>query len=146
MEHILDSIRLYKKKFNGENNRTNFPDHEGAIFGIIKPRGSKNIGLSYHTRKYPDVYEKLKQLDVPITYTSIQINKNLVCPKHTDKHNVGLSYIISFGDYTGGELVIDDIPHDTRTGLIFDGSKPHWNTPLIGKKYSVTFFTTSCVV
>jgi hypothetical protein len=142
MDNILNTVKLYKKKKNAKNNRLGFPDHEGCVFGLIRARYKGTTDLSLHSKKYPDVYEELKKIDVPIQYTSIQINKNLVCPKHKDKHNVGDSYIISFGNYTGGELVIEGIPYDTRKGLIFNGyEKEHWNNPIIGNKYSVIFFS-----
>ena len=67
----------------------------------------------------------------------------MVCPKHKDTANVGDSYILSFGTYTGGELVVEGVPHDTRTGLIFNGyEKEHWNNPIEGEKYSVIFFVS----
>jgi hypothetical protein len=138
---LLHTVKLYKKKENGNNNRLGFPEHEGCVFGIIKARYKGKKDLSLHSKKYPDVYDALKKMDIPIPFTSIQINKNLVCPKHIDKNNIGLSYIISIGDYTGGELVINGIAYDTRQGLVFDGSKEHYNNSIIGTKYSATFFT-----
>lgn len=141
MQELLDTVKLYKINNGAQNSRCGFPDYYGCVFGIIKARFKHTIGLSFHSKKYPHIYEELKKIPVPIEYTSIQINKNLVCPPHVDKHNIGLSYIISYGDYVGGELVVEGIPHDTRTGLIFDGKKEHWNTPMTGNKYSVTFFS-----
>jgi hypothetical protein len=138
---LLHTISLYKKNKNGNNNRLGFPAHYCCVFGPVRARFKGRVELSLHSRKYPDVYEALKNMDVPIPYTSIQINKNLVCPKHIDKGNIGLSYIISIGDYVGGDLVVDGIAYDTRQGLIFDGSKEHYNTDMVGEKFSATFFT-----
>jgi hypothetical protein len=55
---------------------------------------------------------------------------------------------VSFGEYTGCELVVDGDVYDARNrGVIFDGSKiEHWNVPtLSGTKYSLVYFRPQCV-
>jgi hypothetical protein len=138
---LLNTLKLTKRRHNAKNNRLDFPEHYGATFGITRARFSGKIGLSKLTLQSPKVWEWLQTLPVPIEWNAIQINKNLVCPPHKDKNNIGNSYILSFGDYMGGELVIEGIEHDTRTGLVFNGfEKEHWNKPITGIKYSVIFF------
>ena len=146
MYELLETMKLYKVKKVGFNNRNGFPDHYNGFFGVTKHRFYKIVGLSAMTIKYPDIYEALKQLDVPINWNSIHINKNLVCTPHKDKKNVGDSYIISYGDYVGCNLVVDGVEHNTRTGLVFNGFEQiHYNTPLeSGTKYSVIFYMNGC--
>jgi hypothetical protein len=51
--------------------------------------------------------------------------------------------LVSFGDYTGCKIIIDNIEYDANCNpVIFDGSKiEHWNTDdLEGTKYSLVFF------
>jgi hypothetical protein len=67
----------------------------------------------------------------------------VVCPKHYDSKNVGESMLVSFGDYTGCNIVIEGIVYDAKhTPVIFNGSKrEHWNTDnLTGNKYSLVFY------
>jgi len=139
---LLNTLKLTKRRHGANNNRLDFPEHYGGIMGMTRARFSGKIGLSNLTRDSPNVWEWLQTLPVPIPWNAVQINKNLVCPPHKDKNNIGESYILSFGDYTGGELVIEGVAHDTRTGLLFNGyEKEHWNNPIVGTKYSVIFFT-----
>lgn len=142
MFELLETVQLQKCNKGARNNRLGFPTHYNGVFGITKARFSSVVGLSRLTKKYPHVYDALKNVDVPIHWNSIQINKNLVCPLHKDKQNVGDSYIISYGDYVGCNLVVDGIEYDTRNGLVFNGfEKEHYNTELIsGTKYSVVYY------
>ena len=53
--------------------------------------------------------------------------------------------LLSFGDYTGCNIVINNKTYDANCNpIVFNGSElEHWNTDdLIGTKYSLVFFTT----
>lgn len=79
----------------------------------------------------------------PFKFTSIHVNKNVTCPKHKDSKNIGSSMLLSFGNYTGSKIIIENIVYDAYYNpIIFDGSKlEHWNTDdLQGTKYSLVFF------
>ena len=86
-------------------------------------------------------------IDPDFKYTSIQVNKNMMCSPHRDSGNAGMSYIIGLGDYTGGDLVIthkdgSSDNHDIRNkSLKFDGHEIHHVTPFKGERYSLVFFT-----
>ena len=81
-------------------------------------------------------------------FNAIHINRNVTCPRHLDKKNMGESLLVSFGDYTGSDIVIEG-PNKTRTlstkymPVRFDGTKFwHYNTPdLQGTKYSIVYYT-----
>jgi len=82
---------------------------------------------------------------VPIPFTSITVNQNYLASKHRDKGNVGNSYLVAFGDYTGGELQIyeGDLSgcHDVRNPLITDFSKVfHEVKPYDGNRYSLVYY------
>ena len=80
--------------------------------------------------------------DCSFNYTTIQVNKNIVCNPHTDKNNVGLSYIIGLGDYEGGNLMIEENENDIKNKFfLFDGKKIHYNKSFTGDRYSIIFFT-----
>jgi hypothetical protein len=83
---------------------------------------------------------------VSIPFTSITLNQNYAAAKHRDKGNVGPSYLVSFGEYTGGALSIHEGDlsgsHDVRTPLITDFSKIlHSVEPFEGQRYSLVFYT-----
>jgi hypothetical protein len=80
---------------------------------------------------------------VPVPYTSIQVNQNYNCKPHRDIHNCGTSYIVAFGEYTGGRLVIEGKSFDVQyRPVLFDGSKLlHSTTPFEGNRVSIVYHT-----
>lgn len=160
-KHLEDLLSKWCVPFKSEagigdwgtttNGRRGFPKHRGTIFGYCKRRIGHTIGLSYNSKKRPDIYEeivKIGKLICPFEFTSIQINNNLVCPKHFDSNNVGESMLVSFGNYEGGSINInvntDTIKHDAKYHpIIFNGSLlEHWNDEIIsGNKYSLVYFS-----
>ncbi len=102
--------------------------------------------------KYKPLYEEsvnhMKSLDKDFEFTSIQYNKNCQCKKHKDKNNVGISTIIGFGNYTGGELIVYDedgnnpVLHDIKNKPFkFNGSiYPHETAPFEGERYTLVYY------
>jgi hypothetical protein len=83
---------------------------------------------------------------VPFPFTSITVNQNYKADAHRDKGNVGQSYLISFGDYTGGELEIHEGLqtglHDVRQSIIADFTKVlHSVKDFQGNRYSLVYYT-----
>lgn len=73
----------------------------------------------------------------------VTINENIQCYPHKDRGNVGHSYILFLGDFSGGELCFEDgtIVSEPRCWHEIDGSLTHWNEPITsGIKYSVILF------
>jgi hypothetical protein len=116
------------------------------ILGFRKWFINREYGLSANTSKNQELYDKLKELmrnyDPGFEFSSITINKNFLCEPHKDKGNNGESYIIGFGDYTGGELNIEGTKHDIKYKFLkFDGCKnTHWVEPFEGNRYTAIFF------
>ena len=48
-----------------------------------------------------------RYLPADFYYTSIQLNLNYAAALHTDNNNMGKSFILGLGDYTGGELYVE---------------------------------------
>ena len=80
-------------------------------------------------------------------YSQVQINFNYDIEPHYDSQNQKDSYIVGFGDYTGGNLAIKlekgvasiDIKDKP---MKFNGSKHmHWVEPHKGDRWSLVFFT-----
>jgi hypothetical protein len=145
---MLNDISFPKRGV--KSNRRNFPLHHSAItFGITKRRFSNEIGLSAFSERYPEIFEEIVRIGdeiikVPFSFTSIHVNKNVVCPPHLDSSNIGNSVIVSFGEYTGCNLVIENEIFETKNQpVMFNGStQTHWNTnDLVGTRYSLVFYT-----
>lgn len=143
---MLENILLESIGKNSNTNRLGFPTYKGGVWGLIKRRCRPTLQLSRWSVKYPEIWEKLQRIGniiCPFDFKTIQMNNNLVCPPHKDKHNTGMSMLISFGNYTGGEIVIEGTVYNAyHTPTIFDGSKlEHWNNTFEGNKYSLVFFS-----
>jgi len=144
IKELLSHISIPYK--NGRSSRHNFTKHRATIFGITRGRFNGIVGLSYYSKKYPKVYEELLRIGrkyCPFEFNSIFINHNVICPKHKDSNNVGESMLLSFGDYTGANIVIDDKVYSADCSpILFDGNNlEHYNTDdLVGNKYSLIFY------
>lgn len=83
---------------------------------------------------------------VDISFNSITVNQNYQATSHRDKNNVGESYLVAFGDYTGGELRIEEGAeqglHTVRhRPLTTDFSKVYHSVlPFEGNRYSLVFY------
>jgi hypothetical protein len=118
-----------------------------APFGFIRKRPWYAPGPSDENKKWPELWDLLKQYGstIPVEWDAVQVNINCICGKHKDEGNIGDSYLISGGDYTGGELVVEGTRYNCRYNpLIFNGSeKEHWNEPFEGNKWTLVFFKTT---
>ena len=93
---------------SAKKNSKGKPYCHSFIFG--KNMKSTTGELSYFSTAYPELYLSLQQLIKKYhpdhIYTNITINKNLVCKLHQDKGNDGPSFIIGFGKYKKGRLMV----------------------------------------
>jgi hypothetical protein len=117
---------------------------KSQAFGVIR-RWSYRPWLSRNTWQRPELWAALQsfaQQHVTIPWDAVQVNDNYASNPHKDKGNRGLSYIVGFGDYTGGELSVVDTEYDIRhRGHHFNGSELlHWTQPWAGQRYSLVFF------
>lgn len=141
----MSPIYWTQKRKGSMNNRLGFPDYRGAIFGLVRPRNnSGSLVLSRDSKLHPEIYKELFRVgsDLGFVFNSVQVNRNCMCPPHKDKHNVGDSMLISFGDYTGGHIVIDGEKYNAyHRPTIFNGHLlEHYNEPHFGDKFSIIYF------
>jgi len=76
-------------------------------------------------------------------WDAVQVNDNYKSAPHRDKGNQGESYIVSFGDYTGGNLCLEDgTKTDTNhKGWTFNGSQiKHWTDAWEGRRLTLVFY------
>lgn len=96
--------------------------------------------LYYHLVKFAEKY-------VDISYTSITVNQNYQAMKHRDKGNEGVSYLVAFGNYTGGDLKIweGDLSgnHNIRhRPIVAEFNKIYHSVePFQGNRYSLVFYS-----
>ena len=82
---------------------------------------------------------------------SLQLNRNVQCAPHRDARNSSLqSFILAFGEYEGGDLVLEDGRRFSQRNVwhCFDGRGiTHWNEPSLPNaegvmmKYSVVAYS-----
>ena len=144
---MLEMIRIPRAK---NENRKGFGRSRSVVFGMRKARATRQIGLSRFSVTYPEIWTEIQRIGelFPCKYTSVYVNKNVVCDWHVDKGNVGDVVIVSFGDYIGCNLEVESIGDvDTNCCPVrFDGKALlHRTTPLIsGTKYSLVFYCHEC--
>jgi len=128
---------------------------EAMVLGKVRAYDSSSLVSSSVSAsgRYEKLERKLKDLmrlhNPNFRYTSIQINKSVETSWHFDKGNVGLSYLIGFGDFKGGGVVVKIrkdkelfVDNDHRW-LYFDGHNlEHKSAPIkSGIRYAVIYFT-----
>ena len=135
--------------------------YEGFVLGRITSWAGKGDKAGYRKvdslktgkPKYKEVHKLavnvMKKKDPKFPFTSIQFNKNKQMKKHKDAKNVGESYIIGLGNYTGGELIVyntDGKSEKKRVNIKnkwykFDGSTfPHETAPFTGTRYTLVYY------
>jgi len=143
-DRLLSMLVYEKIQINRE--RGNAGAGRSVCFGIVGKRSAPS-GPSRWNDKRPEVWAELqeiaKSLPVPAGWSSCVCNMDFACLPHYDSGNSGNSMIVSFGCYSGGELVMDGVETDTYLKpVVADFSKiKHYVKPLSGLKFSLVYFT-----
>jgi len=119
------------------------------VFGYGMIRGV-GFGEFKNNSAYPELWNALVHFGMKVVpdyipWTAIQVNHNYKTKKHIDGNNIGLSLAVSFGDFTGGELVVGDKDYQTKLHpVIFNGAlQEHFNRPIKGNRYSLVYFVSA---
>lgn len=144
---LLDLIEIQLKKWKiPRQNRPKRSTGNGRSvpFGFIRRRSYVPDFATHNTHR-PKLWNLFKAFGktIGISWKSVQVNQNCVCSPHRDIGNRGISYLVSLGDYTGGELVVEDEVFDcNRKPIIFNGAtQTHWNKDILsGDKWTLVFF------
>ena len=163
LENIGDfPVQLRDKVKRGKKQPTGF------ILGLIKNRESNMVHHPFNKdgtkrklfdesraskkqrfKNLKDIsFKIMKQKDPRFKFTSIQFNKNNRTKLHTDAKNIGQSYILGLGDYTGGNIIIYDEKGQNPKSINiknrfykFNGSiYPHETAPFEGTRYTLVFY------
>ena len=163
MKLILDMLRKFKWPTTDRANilRTGQNNYEGFVLGLVNSWAGKGsragykqiISMKTREPRYKKLFRETKKLmrlkDPKFKFTSIQYNKNQRAARHRDAKNMGVSYIVGLGNYTGGELIIFDEneknpkKHDINGKfLTFNGSiYPHETARFKGERYTLVFYS-----
>ena len=121
------------------------------VLGVTHHR-SQGIVAAKATRTRPNLSKTLvnffltfakKALPSDFYITSITVNKNVESANHVDPSNLGPSYIVGLGDYTGGRLWVhtEGALDCHNKWVCFDGNIPHRTLPFAGTRYTLIFYT-----
>ena len=124
---------------------------QSQAFGVVNRR-SLPPDYSRCCWMRPYLYKLLldfASIYVKIPFNAITINNNYAAAPHKDKGNVGDSFLVACGDYSGGELVIHegeqkgtyDIRHRPIVGNFRDNL--HEVKEFQGHRISLVFYTTA---
>ena len=158
----LESVRFPVRKpgiTKGDNSRTNVIGGEGNekeiqafVLGLTRDYAKSELQPSQYTKltKFKRLHILLKKLmkerDPTFQYTTIQLNKSVETEWHVDKNNIGDSYCLSLGKFSGGGLDIKDNKGNIKTLITknrlikYDGSELHRTAPFKGERYAIIFF------
>ena len=145
LEQLLKEYKWTTCVFGGASKKNNWR----------RKKYSLNVGLTKHIfvkgrplapsrfmKKDRRIYDECKRLFFDFDFDGVQINRNVLCPPHKDTKNIGDSLLIGFGEYEGGETLIEGVKHDIyHTPVIFNGyEKEHSVCQFEGERYSVVLF------
>lgn len=146
-QEILQELQRQPLEIN--EYRVKVGSGRSQTFGVVNRR-SMPPDYSRQNWKRPYLYKLLLDFGkkyVDISFTSITVNDNFRAGPHRDRGNVGDSYLVAFGDYSGGELVLHEGPLagelDIRHNpLVTDFSVTlHSVKPFFGERYSLVYYT-----
>ena len=143
---ILEELK--QRPLDVNHYRGNAGDGRSQAFGVVNKR-CQPPDYSRQCWLRPYLYKLLLDFGetyVDLSFNAITLNQGYKAEPHYDKHNRGDSFLVAFGDYTGGELEIHEGPlkglHDIRNKPIkADFSKIlHSVRPFQGNRCSLVYY------
>lgn len=100
--------------------------------------------LYYHLQEFAEKY-------VDVSWTSVTVNQNYRCKPHKDKGNFDESFLVAFGSYTGGDLLIHEGDLSGNHDIYCKPFKTDFSKVLhsvqhfTGDRYSLVFYNLKTV-
>lgn len=125
------------------------PEVRGMVLGLC-PNRSGGCSVARASQECPNLTKLVTGWaaatlpDAGFRYGSVQVNYNYRARKHIDSNNLGPSFIIGLGDYTGGALWTGDrgVVDCRHSWKLFDGNTEHATEPYEGRdRISFILFT-----
>lgn len=143
---ILQELESKPLQINEYRNKAG--SGRSQAFGIV---GRRSLPPDYSRQNWlrPKLYLHLLEFAekyVDLSWNAITVNQNYQADKHYDKNNKGKSFLVAFGDYTGGRLLIHETDlsgaHDINCNPIKeDFSKIlHSVEEFEGNRYSLVYY------
>ena len=154
MEELESLVRKFPFYLNAY--RTNIgasaPSKYAGKRMLLEPVLSNSVKGEGRTRNQARMLQLVREMlpDVrePLMLT---VNKDVTCSRHKDSRNASeVSYIAFFGDYQGGELVVEEpggdrVLSERRVWHRFKGRDHyHYNLPHTGTKFSIVAYSQNC--
>jgi hypothetical protein len=143
---IIAELRRRPLEFNAY--RDTAGEGRSQAFGLVNRR-CLPPDYSRQCWKRPYLYKLLLDFGkeyVKIPYNAITLNQNYRADKHRDKNNIGESFLVAFGSYSGGDLLIHegDLSGNHNiwcNPLITDFSKVLHSVDVFGgERYSLVYY------
>lgn len=101
---------LHRRPIEINKYRNTAGDGRSQTWGVVNKR-CLAPDFSRQCWMRPKLYHHLLEFGrkyVDISFNSITVNQNYKADRHRDKNNLGVSYLVGFGTYTGGRLLIHE--------------------------------------
>lgn len=145
-DEIITELRRQPLQVN--NYRDKAGKGRSQTFGVV---GKRSLPSDYSRQNWLRPYFFKLLLDfgekyVDISYNAITVNQGYKAAPHYDKNNVGVSFLVAFGDFTGGNLKIHEGDlsgnHSVRyKPIVADFSKIlHSVEDFEGERYSLVYY------
>ena len=150
----------WRAKRNSKRKRLS-ADGKSAVLsdtlGAMQDSVQKTWHISNATLQHPFVIQLLNEYlwsqlpDEWFDWCTITVNTNYQAQKHRDCNNLGPSATTSFGDFTGGQLVVwqDDaqdaemnVYATNKSVVFFDGRLRHKVAKYVGNRVSIVWYST----
>ena len=131
------------------NSGPSAPSKYGGKRMLLEPVLSNSVKGEGRTKNQARMLQLVRQMlpnvGEPLMLT---LNKNVTCARHKDGKNASeISYIAFFGEFEGGELVVEEpegdrVLSERRVWHCFSGREHfHYNLPHTGTKYSIVAYS-----
>lgn len=149
---LLEDTKFKMNNHREKSSGKGYTNSHGLVMKRPTEIGQTNeLVIAKETLRNTALFNELHNIaeSLNIDYTTIQVNRNYQTAPHKDiaNSNDEDSYLFSIGDYTGGELCIEDFNgkvHSINANcklVQFNGSLfTHWNEPHYGTKYSIVYY------
>ena len=163
LECVLNELEFYSGSERKKMVNKHPKDGGSMLYGLTwrqrasyqKQREYDEFSGMFKTKIYEEepelkeIFKEFSDIYFPdFEYLQLQLNKNFKCKPHRDSRNAGTSILVSLGDYTGGNTLVEQedgnvVKYDSREKFVkFNGSKYlHWVEDFVGDRYSLVFFS-----
>lgn len=145
-QEILEELRTHPLQTNEYRNKAG--SGKSQAFGVV---GKRSLPPDYSRQNWirPKLYHHLLEFGrqyVDISFNAITVNQNYKADKHRDKNNRGDSFLVAFGTYTGGKLLIHEGDLSGEHDICYKPIKTdfskilHSVEPFEGERYSLVYY------